>query len=237
MLSCIAIDDEPLALELMKKYISKIYFLELKGVFTDPFEAKKLLESSHIDIVFLDIQMPDINGIEFSKIISKKDSAVIFTTAFSEYAVEGFNVDAIDYLLKPIEYDRFLKSVYKAKEYTDFISNQEMQDGYIFVKSDYQMTKINLKDILYIEGLDDYIKIYLPQKPILTLMTLKTIALKLPSKEFIRIHRSYIIPISKIEHISKSKVKIADKEIPIGVSYSENFFTVMDKRMGGESKL
>ncbi len=232
MLTCIAVDDEPLALELLKKYIAKIYFLELKGTFTDPFEAKKVLETTNIDIIFLDIQMPDINGIEFSKIINKKNSAVIFTTAFSEYAAEGFNVDAIDYLLKPIEYDRFLKSVYKAKEYIDYITNQEMQEGYIFVKSDYQMAKVNLKDILYIEGLDDYIKIYMPQKSILTLMTLKTITQKLPTKEFVRIHRSYIVPISKIENISKSKVKIGEKEIPIGISYSESFFAVMDKKMG-----
>lgn len=232
MLTCIAIDDEPLALELLKKYIAKIYFLELKGTFTDPFEAKKLLETTNIDIIFLDIQMPDINGIEFSKLINKKNSTVIFTTAFSEYAVEGFNVDAIDYLLKPIEYDRFLKSVYKAKEYVDYITNQEIQDGYIFVKSDYQMAKINLKEILLIEGLDDYIKIYLPHKSILTLMTLKTITQKLPAKEFVRIHRSYIVPVSKIEHISKSKVKIGDKEIPIGISYSESFFAVMDKKIG-----
>ncbi|MDR3712011.1 MAG: LytTR family DNA-binding domain-containing protein [Puia sp.] len=232
MLTCIAIDDEPLALDLLKKYIARIYFLELKGAFTDPFEAQKLMESSPVDILFLDIQMPDINGIEFSKIVNKKNTAVIFTTAFSEYAVEGFSVDAVDYLLKPIEYDRFLKAVYKAKEYTDYLANQELQDGTIFVKSDYQMVKINLKDILYIEGLDDYIKIYLPQKSILTLMTLKTIAQKLPAREFIRAHRSYIVPISKIENISKSKLKIAEKEIPIGVSYSESFFAAMDKKLG-----
>jgi DNA-binding LytR/AlgR family response regulator len=230
MISCIVIDDEPLAIELLKKYIAKIYFLELKGAFTDPFEAKKLLESTPVDILFLDIQMPDINGIEFSKIITK-EIAVIFTSAFSEYAVEGFNVDAIDYLLKPIEYDRFLKSVYKAKEYIDYINNQEIQEGYIFVKSDYQMVKINLKDILYIEGLDDYIKIHLPQKPVLTLMTLKTISQKLPPREFMRVHRSYIVPVSKIENVSKSKIKIAGREIPIGVSYSESFFAAMDKKL------
>jgi DNA-binding LytR/AlgR family response regulator len=231
MITCIAVDDEPLALDILKKYIDKIYFLELKGVFTDPFEAKKMLDETAVDLVFLDIQMPDINGIEFSKIINKKNTAVVFTTAFSEYAVEGFNVDAIDYLLKPIEYDRFLKAVYKAKEYIDYLSNQELQEGYIFVKSDYQMVKINIKDILYIEGLDDYIKIYLPQKSVLTLMTLKTIAQKLPTKEFFRVHRSYIVPITRIENISKSKIKIADKEIPIGVSYSESFFATMDKKM------
>ena len=231
MITCIAVDDEPLALEILKKYIAKIYFLDLKGTFTDPFEAQKLLEEHPVDILFLDIQMPDINGIEFSKIVNKKNTAVIFTTAFSEYAVEGFNVDAIDYLLKPIEYDRFLKAVYKAKEYSDYLASQELQDGYIFVKSDYQMVKINLKDILYIEGLDDYIKIYLPQKSILTLMTLKTIALKLPAKEFLRVHRSYIVPVTRIDHISKSKIKVGDKEIPIGVSYSESFFAAMDNKI------
>jgi len=231
MLSCIAIDDEPLALEVIKKYIAKIYFLDLKGAFTDPVEAKKMIENSQIDILFLDIQMPDLNGIELSKMIGSKNSAVIFTTAFSEYAVEGFNVDAIDYLLKPIEDDRFLKSVYKAKEYIDYLNNLELQDGYIFVKSDYQMVKINLKDILYIEGLDDYIKIYLPHRSVLTLMTLKTITQKLPGKEFLRVHRSYIVPISKIENVSKSKVRVADREIPIGVSYSESFFSAMENKL------
>ena len=232
MLTCIAIDDEPLALELVRKYIGKIYFLDLKGVFTDPFEARQVLETTKIDILFLDIQMPDINGIEFSRSLADKNIAVIFTTAFSEYAVEGFNVDAIDYLLKPIEYDRFLKSVYKAKEYIDYLNHQELHDGYLFVKSDYQMVKIILKDILYIEGLDDYIKIYLPNKSVLTLMTLKTIMQKLPTNEFIRVHRSYIVPISKIDHISRSKIKIIEREIPIGVSYSDNFFSVMENRMG-----
>src|SRR6201995_2720563 len=224
MLTCIAVDDEPLALEVLKKYIAKIYFLDLKGVFTDPFEAQKVMETNPVDILFLDIQMPDINGIEFTRIINKKNTAVVFTTAFSEYAVEGFNVDAIDY-------DRFLKAVYKAKEYVDYLTSQELQEGYIFVKSDYQMVKVNLKEILYIEGLDDYIKIYLPGKAILPLMTLKTIAQKLPAREFIRAHRSYIVPISKIEHISKSKIKIADKEIPIGVSYSESFFAAMENKL------
>lgn len=232
MLTCIAIDDEPLALELVRKYIGKIYFLDLKGVFTDPFEARQVLETTKIDILFLDIQMPDINGIEFSRSLADKNIAVIFTTAFSEYAVEGFNVDAIDYLLKPIEYDRFLKSVYKAKEYVEYLNHQELHDGYLFVKSDYQMVKIILKDILYIEGLDDYIKIYLPNKSVLTLMTLKTIMQKLPANEFIRVHRSYIVPISKIDHISRSKIKIIEREIPIGVSYSDNFFSVMENRMG-----
>lgn len=231
MFTCIAIDDEPLALEVIKKYIAKIYFLELKGAFTDAFEAKKIMDATPVDILFLDIQMPDINGIEFFKSLHSKNTAVIFTTAFSEYAVDGFNVDAIDYLLKPIEYDRFLKAIYKAKEYIEYLNNQELHQGYIFVKSDYQMVKINLKDILYIEGLDDYIKIYLAHKSVLTLMTLKTITQKLPAKEFVRVHRSYIVPISRIENVSKSRIKIGDKEIPIGVSYSDSFFSAMDNKM------
>jgi DNA-binding LytR/AlgR family response regulator len=231
MLTCIAIDDEPLALEVIKKYVDKIYFLDCKGCFTDAFEAKKFLESNHVDILFLDIQMPDINGLEFSRIISAKSTAVVFTTAFSEYAVEGFNADAVDYMLKPIEYNRFLKSVYKAKEYVEYLNNQELHQGYIFVKSDYQMVKILLKDIIFIEGLDDYIKIYLPQKSVLTLMTLKNISQKLPSREFLRVHRSYIVPVSKIDHVSKSKLRIGEREIPIGISYSESFFEAMEGKM------
>lgn len=231
MLTCIAIDDEPLALQVLKKYMEKIYFLECKGLFTDADEARKFLETNTVDIIFLDIQMPDVNGIEFSRSLSLKHTAVIFTTAFSEYAIDGFNVDAVDYMLKPIEYDRFLKGVYKAKEYVDYLNNQELNQGHIFVKSDYQMVKILLKDIIYIEGLDDYIKIYLPQRAVLTLMTLKTIMQKLPPREFIRVHRSYIVPVSKIDHISKSRIRIGDKEIPIGISYSDNFFSAIEQRL------
>jgi DNA-binding LytR/AlgR family response regulator len=231
MLTCIAIDDEPLALQVLKKYIEKIYFLECKGLFTDAEEARKFIESAAVDIIFLDIQMPDMNGIEFSRSLSLKHTAVVFTTAFSEYAIEGFNVDAVDYMLKPIEYDRFLKGVYKAKEYVDYLNSQELHQGYIFVKSDYQMVKIFLKDIIYIEGLDDYIKIYLSQRSVLTLMTLKTIMQRLPAREFIRVHRSYIVPVSRIDHISKSKIRIGEKEIPIGVSYSEGFFSAMEQRL------
>jgi DNA-binding LytR/AlgR family response regulator len=231
MLTCIAIDDEPLALQVLKKYIEKIYFLECKGLFTDAEEARKFIESAAVDIIFLDIQMPDMNGIEFSRSLSLKHTAVVFTTAFSEYAIEGFNVDAVDYMLKPIEYDRFLKGVYKAKEYVDYLNSQELHQGYIFVKSDYQMVKIFLKDIIYIEGLDDYIKIYLSQRSVLTLMTLKTIMQRLPAREFIRVHRSYIVPVSRIDHISKSKIRIGEKEIPIGISYSEGFFSAMEQRL------
>ncbi|HEX8334501.1 MAG TPA: LytTR family DNA-binding domain-containing protein [Segetibacter sp.] len=220
MINCIAIDDEPLALRIIEEYATKIPFLQLLKTFTNPDEAIEFLNENDINLLFLDIQMPDINGIEFYKSLTKKP-LVIFTTAYSEYAVEGFNVDAIDYLLKPIEYDRFLKAVYKVNEYTEFLSSQEMQLASIFLKVDYQLMKINLKEVELIEGLDDYIRIHLKPKPILTLMTLKSLQAKLPSTEFIRIHRSYIVPINKIESFGKNKVRVSGKDIPIGSSYTE----------------
>jgi DNA-binding LytR/AlgR family response regulator len=220
MIHCIAIDDEPLALELIKEFASKLPILQLENTFTNPEEAKAWLEENQVDLLFLDIQMPDINGLQFYRSLQEKP-LVIFTTAYSEYAVEGFNVEAIDYLLKPFEFERFLKAVYKAKEYIEFLSNQEMQMASIFVKVDYQLMKINLKDIELIEGLDDYVRIHIPPRPVLTLITLKSILEKLPSKEFIRIHRSYIVPVNKIESFGKTKVKVAGKEIPIGSSYTE----------------
>lgn len=230
MIRCIIIDDEPLAVKLVKEYITRVSFLELVATFTDAIEARKLLEKEKIDLLFLDIQMPDINGIQFYDSLKDKPM-VVFTTAFSEYAVEGFNVNAIDYLLKPFEYDRFVKSVYKAKEYYEFIRSQEVQLTSIFVKSDYQLVKINLKDVLLIEGLDDYIRIHLPNnKTILTLMSLKAIAEKLPPQEFVRIHRSYIVPLSKIEKVSSKKIEIGGKEIPVGISYADEFFKLIDKK-------
>lgn len=219
---CIAIDDEPLALQLITEYASRIPFLTLEKTFTNPDEGKAWLQENETDLLFLDIQMPDINGLQFYKSLVKKP-LVIFTTAYSEYAVEGFNVDAVDYLLKPFEYDRFLKAVFKAREYLDFLSGQELQMASIFVKVDYQLMKINLKDVDLIEGLDDYIRIHVKPKPVLTLMTLKSLQERLPSNEFIRIHRSYIVPASKIESFGKSKVKVAGKEIPVGSSYSEAY--------------
>ncbi|MDB5190723.1 MAG: two-component system response regulator [Segetibacter sp.] len=220
MIRCIAIDDEPLALELIKEYASKISFLQLDNTFTNTDEAVDWLQNNSCDLLFLDIQMPDINGVDLYRALTTRP-AVIFTTAYSEYAVDGFNVDAIDYLLKPFEYDRFLKGVYKANEYLEFLSNQEMQMASIFVKVDYQLMKINLKEVDLVEGLDDYIRIHVKPKPVLTLMTLKSLQEKLPTKEFIRVHRSYIIPINKIESYGKNKLKVAGKEIPIGSSYTE----------------
>ncbi len=219
MIKCIAIDDEPLALQVIQEYCQRITFLSLEKVFTNTDEAKEYLKNNKIEILFLDIQMPDINGLQFYKSLPTKP-IVVFTTAYKDYAVEGFSVDAIDYLLKPFEYDRFLKACYKAKEYVEFLSSQELQLNSLFVKVNYEIMKINLKDIELIEALDDYIKIYIKPTPVLTLMTLKSITEKLPSRDFLRVHRSFIVPIHKIEKFSKTKVFVIGKEIPIGSSYS-----------------
>lgn len=219
MIHCIAIDDEPLALQLISEYCSKISFLKLEKIFTNTDEAKAYLQNNTVDLLFLDIQMPDINGMQFYKNLTEKPP-VVFTTAYKNFAAEGFNVDAVDYLLKPFEYDRFLKACYKANEYLDFLRSQELQLNSIFVKVNYEIMKINLKDIELIEALDDYIKIYIKPNPVLTLMTLKSIQEKLPARDFVRVHRSFIVPIGRIEKFSKTKLWISGKEIPIGSSYS-----------------
>lgn len=220
MIHCIAIDDEPLALQLINEYCSKISFLKLEKTFTNTDEAKAWLQDNTVDLLFLDIQMPDINGMQFYKSLTHKPP-VVFTTAYKDFAAEGFNVDAVDYLLKPFEYDRFLKACYKVKEYIEFLSSQELQLNSIFVKVNYEIMKINLKDIELIEALDDYIKIYIKPNPVLTLMTLKSIQEKLPSRDFVRVHRSFIVPLARIEKFSKTKLWTAGKEIPIGSSYSQ----------------
>jgi DNA-binding LytR/AlgR family response regulator len=219
MINCIAIDDEPLALQVIKEYCDKIPFLNLQEKFTNPEDAKAFLKANAVDLLFLDIQMPDGNGIELYRSLQHKP-AVVFTTAYKDFAVEGFNVDAVDYLLKPFDYPRFLKAVYKSKEYLEFLSSKDLELSSIFVKVNYELMKINLKDVDLIEALDDYIKIHIKPHPVLTLMTLKGIQEKLPAKEFIRIHRSYIVPVNKIEKFNRQKITVAGKEIPVGSSYS-----------------
>ena len=228
MITAVALDDEPLALKLISQHCEKVEFLQLKKVFTDPNEAAAYLGENKIDLIFLDIQMPDINGMQFYKKLANPP-LVIFTTAYSDYAVDGFNVDAVDYLLKPFEYERFLKAIHKAKEQLEFNAIQEVNSNALFVKVNYEMVKINLKDIDLIEALDDYIKIHIKPMPVLTLMTLKSVLEKLPSHEFIRVHRSYIVPISKIVKFNKAKIYVSGKEIPIGSSYGD-VYDVLVKR-------
>jgi DNA-binding LytR/AlgR family response regulator len=237
-MNCIAIDDEALALELIEDNIRKVPFLHLVKTCRSAFEAIELMKEETIDLIFLDIQMPEINGIKFLKSISQKPM-VIFTTAYDKYAIEGYELDVIDYLLKPIPFDRFLKAVNKAydlyylKSYSSHSTTDRQFPGklpdFIFVKADYSMVKINFDDILYIEGLKDYIKIYAGGRPIITLTSLKSIEEKLPSDQFIRVHRSFIISLSKIKSVQKSVVKIGEKEIPIGDSFRDPFLQVIER--------
>ncbi len=222
MITCIAVDDEPLAIDLMETYISQVPGLELMGTFTDAISAWGYIQKNPVDLIFLDIQMPDITGTQLARSLDKRQPMIIFTTAYSKFAVEGFNLNAVDYLLKPFDFNRFLEAVSRAKEYKSFQENSKNQteETALFIKADYKNVKVNTKDILYIEGFDDYIKIHLETgKSLVTLTSLKSILEKLPENDFIRIHRSYIVSKNKIERIYNQLVKVGDKDIPIGKSY------------------
>lgn len=227
-MKCIAIDDEPLALDVMENYISKVPELEFKGRYTSPMDALETLNNGEVDLLFLDIQMSEISGIQFLKTL-KNPPLVILTTAYDNYALQGYDLDVTDYLLKPIPFERFLKAVNKAVELYQYNRNNlskealSYQHGYIFVKSEYQILKINLKDILYVEGLKDYVKIFCGGNPILSLQNLKAIEGKLPLSHFVRVHKSFIVALPKINSVHKGRIKIGEKEIPIGDNYKDLF--------------
>ena len=234
-MKCIIIDDEPLALELLEDFISKIPFLELAGSCSNGFEATTILQEQKIDLIFTDIEMPDFSGIDFIKSLDYKPM-FIFTTAYSHYAVEGFNLNAIDYLIKPIPFHRFLKAATRAlnslnpkeKEVLSTLS-QETTQQFIFVKSEYENLKINLSDIKYVEGLKDYIKIYThADKPILTLNSLKNFEERLGKLNFIRVHKSYIISLKHIHSVQRNRIIIDNKWIPIGLNYKDDFIKKID---------
>ena len=237
-LTCWIIDDEPLAIELLESYVAKTSFLKLTGSYSSAVQAMQASTTQSVDIMFLDIQMPEISGMEFARFV-KDQTRIIFTTAFSEYALEGYRVDALDYLLKPITYTKFLEASKKALKWFEMkksatnkssITSQGQEDEQMFVKADHKMIRILFKDILYIEGWKDYVKIHLRDKPhpILSLMSMKGLEETLPSTRFIRIHRSFIIQKNKIDSISKNRVMIRDKELPIGESYKEEFNKIID---------
>ncbi len=223
MITAIAIDDEPLALEIIKTFCDQIDYLDLAATFTETGTALKYLEDNKVDLLFLDINMPSISGIELYKKLDKS-ILVIFTTAYTEYAVEGFNLDAIDYLLKPFEFDRFKKAVEKVKEYNSYLHKKETEvQQYLFVRVDYSLVKVTLADILYIEGLDNYFKIHFDNgKTLLVRMSLKSVSEKLPADEFIRVHRSFIVSLSKVKYLRNKTIHLGDTEIPVGTNYIEN---------------
>ena len=230
MITAIAVDDELPALKLMEIFCKKTAGIELQKTFNIPTEALKYINKFPVDLLFLDINMPSLTGIELFKAI-RQDTMVIFTTAYSEYAVEGFNLNAVDYLLKPFTYKRFQQAVQKAIDYFQFQKqNPASKQTFLYIRADYALLKINLDDILYIEGLDDYIKIYLQnQKPVTARMTMKSILEKLPGTDFIRIHRSYIIPFRVIRYVRGKAIFIGDKELPIGSSYEDQFLNRFNK--------
>jgi DNA-binding LytR/AlgR family response regulator len=237
MIRCIALDDEALALDLLEDNISRVPFLELVKKCKSAFEAMEILRQEPVDLVFLDIQMPDLSGIQFLKSLQKKP-LVIFTTAYEKYALEGFELDVVDYLLKPFSFDRFLKAVNKASEYLE-LANKGRMDGvqneirtthdFIFVKADYKLVKIDFKDILFIEGLKDYIKIFIGDKPVITLMSMKLIEDKLPAGEFVRVHRSFIVSLKKIRFIQRNFIQVGEREIPISENYRDHLFSIINQ--------
>ena len=225
-ISCIIIDDEPLAVKLMESYVTKTPFLELKGAFTSGGQAFEFIQDNPVDLLFCDIQMPGLNGMDLSKMLPE-DTRIIFTTAFSQYAIEGFKVHALDYLLKPISYDDFLAAANHAQKVID----TERQSGTdrtppirsIFVKTEYRLQQIELDNITFIEGLKDYVKIHLDDgsDPVLSLIRMKTLQEQLPKDRFVRVQKSYIVQLSKIEAIERSHIVIGKDRIPIGETYQE----------------
>ena len=230
-LNCIIIDDEPLAAELLASYARKTLFLNLIGVFNSAVEGIKVIRENTVDLIFLDIQMPELSGLEFAKILPK-ETKIIFTTAFSQYAVDGYKANAVDYLMKPVSYDDFLAGANRALEWFRSVRQSEnaSDDRFIFVKSEYKLVKIMFDDILYIEGLKDYVKIYLTDgcDPVMSLMNMKKIEESLPKPEFMRIHRSYIVHMRKIEGIDRFRVVIGNAILPISDSYKTTIQDYLD---------
>lgn len=238
-LRCIAVDDEPLALDIIEDYVSKVPFLELVLRTENAIEALQMVQNGNIDLVFLDIQMPDLTGIQFLKIAGGKANYIL-TTAYSQYALESYDLNVSDYLLKPIAFDRFYKAVEKVNN--QFKVNEPAEVGalqgtpnpvqdFIFVKTEHKIQKIQLEDILYIEGLKDYISIFTKTERVITLQNMKKMEETLPNIQFIRVHKSYIISLDKIESIERSRISICGKTIPIGDTYRDEFF----KRIGNKN--
>jgi DNA-binding LytR/AlgR family response regulator len=224
MINAIAIDDEPLALKIINSHCEKTDFINLQKTFTHPTEALKYLRKYPVDLIFIDIQMPAMNGITLVKAIPQ-NTMIIFTTAFSEYAVVSYELNAIDYLLKPINFNRFTQAVNKANEYYNYINKQNLsEEKYIFIRADYSLVKIPLTDILYIEGLADYLKIFVKdRKTIVARMTMTDMLDKLPSEDFIRVHRSFILPLERIVSVRSNSITLPEREIPVGKTYIKDF--------------
>jgi DNA-binding LytR/AlgR family response regulator len=233
MIRCLAVDDETLALDLLEDNILRVPFLQLVKRCKNAYEAMQILQDKNIDLIFLDIQMPGITGMQFLQSLQTRPM-IIFITAYKEYALEGFNLDVLDYLVKPVPFDRFLKATNKALEYYNLKQKQtslaDINPEYIFVNSEYYLVKILINDITYIEGLKDYIKIHLAniKKPVITRMSLKAIEEKLPSNKFIRVHKSFIVSIHKITSFRKNRIHLAESEVPLSDFYRSAFLKIIN---------
>ena len=230
-ISCAIIDDEPLAAGLLESYARKTPYLQLVGTYNSAILAMKDLRDNPVQLLFLDIQMPELSGVEFAKILPK-DTRVIFTTAFPQYAVEGYKVNALDYLLKPISYEDFLKSTDKALEWFSIIQRQDAyrRDRFMFVKTDYKLQRVNLDDILFIEGLKDYVRFYLKDgEKVMSLMSMKKLEEYLPRPEFLRTHRSYIVHMTETPLVDRFRIVFGENYIPISENYKDdvqNYFDI-----------
>lgn len=234
VISTIVIDDEPLALGLVSGYIEKTPGLKLAGKFDNPLDASEFISENSVDLIFLDIQMPDLSGIEFTRLM-EKGPKVIFTTAYDKYALEGYKLDIVDYLMKPFSYEEFLVAVNKVRKLLSLeqqaITNIESNNQFLFLKSDYKIRRINFNDILYIEGLKDYVKVFIQNSPnpVLSLSSLKVLETRLPPEKFMRVHRSFIVNLEKIVTIERSRIVFGKEYIPVGDQYKEKFQEFLDK--------
>lgn len=234
-ISCIIVDDEPMALNLVESYVEKTPFLSLKKKCGSAIEALEFIKSEPVDLLFLDIQMPDLTGIEFSKMLPK-ETRVIFTTAFDQYALEGFKVEALDYLLKPFDYAEFLAAANKAHTWFNLINTKSVsavsdEKEFLFVKSEYKQLRIKFADVLYFEGLKDYIKIWVKDnpKPILTLMSLKSLEEELPETHFMRVHRSFIVSLKNVDVVERSQIIINEQRITVSDQYKPKFLEFINE--------
>lgn len=219
MLTAIAIDDEPMALEVIRNLSARIPFIKLRAVFTNAFEAMEYLRKEKPELLFLDIKMPDISGIDFLMALPDRPM-VIFTTAYSEHAVQSFELDAIDYLLKPFSQSRFLKACNKAHEQYELKKGGKAAAGDIFIKSGYGQVRVNMGDILYVQSMGNYMQFVLPEQKILSRLTMQETEALLPGEYFVRIHRSYLVASGKVNRIERDSVWVGEKELPIGAGYA-----------------
>ncbi len=230
MLKCLVVDDEPLAVDVIAEYIPQVSFLQLAGTYNNPVEALMHLQKEKVDLIFLDIQMPQLSGLQFMNLLQSR-AQVIIVSAYNEFAIHGYEHDVTDYLLKPVSFERFFKAVEKARRLSELSSKEAMlppSADFIFVRAESKMIKVNFADILYIEGLKNYISIYTSNnRRIITLQNMKALEDVLPANRFIRVQKSYIIHLEKIDSIERQRIFIGDKSIPIGEAYAQQFFSII----------